>query len=150
MNSFELVIDDLTAKLNRPENRKCTKILEDLIKIFKALDNREIPPSGFSEILQRLNIALSTSLQLRTLKKIKNDLIHLLEQDFQLVGKGHYQSKWMAFGIMFGITLGPIFSAALNNYAFVGIGLPIGMAVGIALGAEKDKKAKEEGRVLDF
>jgi hypothetical protein len=38
----------------------------------------------------------------------------------------------------------------LDNYAFIGIGLPIGMSIGMAIGAGKDNQAKKEGRQLDI
>ena len=50
----------------------------------------------------------------------------------------------------FGMPLGVAFSVALDNFAFIGIGLPIGMSIGMALGAGMDKKAAKEGKQLDF
>lgn len=51
---------------------------------------------------------------------------------------------------VFGVPIGVAFGFGLSNMAFIGIGIPIGMSIGIGIGAAMDKKAKEEGRQLDF
>jgi hypothetical protein len=43
------------------------------------------------------------------------------------------------------VTLGFIISQALNELAFMGIGLPIGIGIGIAIGSGMDEKAKKAG-----
>jgi hypothetical protein len=42
-----------------------------------------------------------------------------------------------------------VFGIGLDNMAFLGLGLPIGLAIGAVLGLRMDKKAFEEGRQLD-
>ena len=37
-----------------------------------------------------------------------------------------------------------------NNLAFLGLGLPIGMVIGIALGSSKDQEALKKGLQLDI
>ncbi|MFD2597795.1 hypothetical protein ACFSQ3_02435 [Sphingobacterium corticis] len=39
---------------------------------------------------------------------------------------------------------------SVGNIGLLGIGLPIGMALGLAVRATMDKKAKQEGRQLDL
>lgn len=51
-----------------------------------------------------------------------------------------------AFGVPLGVALGLI----LDNMGLIGIGLPIGMLIGLAVGAHMDKKALDEGRQIDF
>tara|TARA_B110000285_G_C14957764_1_gene530080 strand:+ start:334 stop:675 length:342 start_codon:yes stop_codon:yes gene_type:complete len=107
--------------------------------------------SCLSSIITQLEDALQLrEVSKKQLAKIRSELITTLENEYGLVFKGHYQQKWMLYGIIFGLPFGTIFSAILKNYAFTGIGLPIGMGIGIAIGAEKDKKAAAEGRVLDL
>jgi len=50
----------------------------------------------------------------------------------------------------FGIPLGVAFGFSVGNLALLGIGIPIGMAIGIGFGTYLDKKAKEEGRQLQY
>ena len=49
---------------------------------------------------------------------------------------------------VFGIPLGVVFGTTQGNMAFIGIGIPIGLVMGVAIGSQKDKKAKEEGKQL--
>lgn len=50
----------------------------------------------------------------------------------------------------FGIPLGVAYVSIIGNMAFLSIGLPIGMVLGMAVGAGMDKKALKEGRQLDI
>jgi hypothetical protein len=57
----------------------------------------------------------------------------------------------MILGIaVFGIPIGVIFGASLDNMAYLAIGLPIGLVIGIGVGAVMDQKALKEGRQLDI
>lgn len=49
-----------------------------------------------------------------------------------------------------GRPLGVAVGASLRDMAFLAIGRPIGMVIGMDNGAGMDKKAGEEGRQLDF
>jgi len=151
MESFELVIADLQQKLDKPENQKYYKLLKWYIKAFKALDKKDISPNKFSAVLKSLNQELQfEDFKKAKLEKIKREFITTLEKEHQLIFKGHYQRKYMLYGIIFGVPFGTVFSSILNNYAFVGVGIPIGLAIGIALGVEKDDQAATEGKVLDM
>jgi hypothetical protein len=46
--------------------------------------------------------------------------------------------------------MGVAFGISLGNLGLLGLGLPIGMAVGVGVGSMMDKKALQEGRQLDF
>ena len=39
---------------------------------------------------------------------------------------------------------------ALGNMAFIGAGIPIGLAIGVGIGTNLDRKAAAEGRQLDI
>lgn len=43
------------------------------------------------------------------------------------------RTNYMALGVAFGLILGAAMGLALDNMAFVGAGLPIGVALGVAL-----------------
>lgn len=51
---------------------------------------------------------------------------------------------------IFGVPLGIAMAIGLNNWSFVGIGLPIGLAIGAGYGSQLDKKAAEENRQIDI
>ena len=46
--------------------------------------------------------------------------------------------------------MGVPFGLSIGNLGMLGIGLPIGMAIGVGVGSSMDKKAFNEGRQLDF
>jgi hypothetical protein len=77
--------------------------------------------------------------------------LRTLEKDYSIVPKNYHRNKWMGIGmLLYGVTFGLIFSALLDNYAFIGIGLPIGMTLGMAIGTNKDNNAKTQGLQLDI
>ena len=48
------------------------------------------------------------------------------------------------------LPLGVFVGLSFGNMGMIGLGFPIGMAVGIGVGSKMDKKAFTEGRQLDF
>lgn len=150
MESFESVIKNIERKLDQTENKKLFNSLEWYKKSFQALNEKSIDDDKLSSIISQVEAALQLREGVRKqLGKIRQELITTLEIDYGLYFKGHFQQKWMLYGIIFGIPFGTIFSAIIKNFAFTAIGLPIGMAIGIAIGIEKDNKAVNEGKVLD-
>jgi hypothetical protein len=51
---------------------------------------------------------------------------------------------------VFGVPIGVVMGTALGNMGFMGVGIGMGLAIGVAVGAGMDKKARDEGRQLDF
>ncbi len=51
---------------------------------------------------------------------------------------------------VFGLPLGVVFEASFGNMAFIGIGLPLGLVIGMAVGTGMDNKALEERIQLDL
>lgn len=87
----------------------------------------------------------------KQLGKSLTSILNLLEKELSLVPKNHYRNQWMAIGMSaFGIPMGAAFGLALDNMAFIGIGLPLGLTIGMAVGSQKDKQAATEGRQLNF
>jgi hypothetical protein len=151
MESFESVIKSLQRKLDQTESKKLFKSLEWYKKAFQALSEKSVSPEKLSSIVSQVEEALQfREVSRKQLGKIRREFITTLETDYGLFFKGHFQQKWMLYGMIFGLPFGTIFSAILKNFAFTGIGLPIGMAIGIAIGTEKDNKANSEGKVLDL
>ncbi|MBW2964761.1 hypothetical protein KY363_04840 [Candidatus Woesearchaeota archaeon] len=61
--------------------------------------------------------------------------------------EGHFLNLYMGYGIVLGTGFGIPFGLAIGNLAFFGVGLPIGLAIGSAIGAAKEKEAKEAGLI---
>lgn len=73
----------------------------------------------------------------------------IISQKFNLVKKRHYTWRYMALGIPLGMPLGLPFAAAIGKIGFgMIIGMPIGVIIGLIIGNHKDKKARNENRVL--
>ena len=73
----------------------------------------------------------------------------IIVQKFNLVKKRHYTWRYMALGIPLGMPLGLPIAAAIGKIAFgMIIGMPIGVIIGLIIGNHKDKKARNENRVL--
>ena len=80
----------------------------------------------------------------------QNEIVKLVERELKLVPIDYYRKLWLVLGMtVFGLPFGVVFAMALDNMAFIGIGLPIGLPIGIAIGSGMDAKAKEEGRQLE-
>ncbi len=122
-------------------------------QLLKALGDKEISESVLHSInaeIDKANQAESESALAKQLQKSFSNVLKIAEKDLNLVAKDHYRNMWLAIGMtVFGIPFGLIFGAALGNYGFIGIGLPIGFSIGIAIGTKKDKEAFEQGRQLN-
>lgn len=144
--------------ISRPSieiNDKLNKAYIQLIKLIEELNKRELSDEVVGDInnyVEGLNAIPDTDKKLRSeLRKKQSKIIHLVEKEHKLVPKNHYRNSWLVLGMsVFGVPMGLVFSLSLDNMAFIGIGLPIGMAVGIALGSTMDKKALETERQLDI
>ena len=75
----------------------------------------------------------------------------MLAQKLKIVPINYFRKTWFVLGMtVFGLPIGAALGFSLSNMAYLGIGLPVGMSIGLAMGANMDKKAKEEGRQLDI
>lgn len=142
---------------NRPDIDKNKKLHASYVQfdsLLMELRTKELPNETVNSINDGIDQVNSVSESEKELmKQIKNTqsrIIKLIEKKHKVVSKNHYRNTWLAVGMAaFGIPLGVAFGASLRNMAFLGIGLPIGMVIGIAVGTGMDKKAFEEGRQLD-
>lgn len=120
--------------------------------LLAALENRGHSEDDIASFLNQYREVLSASADgpsRSAIAKITNRLITHLERNHKLVLPDHYRNQWMALGMAaFGVPLGVAFGLALDNMAFLGIGLPIGLSIGLALGSSMDQKAQQEGRQL--
>ena len=148
-------INQLRRREDLGEDTKVKKAYLQFEKLLKLLSSRDLPEQVVVPIngdIDELNTIDNSGNALRKqLKKKQASILTLLEKECKLVPKNHYQGTWMAIGMaVFVVPLGVGFAFALDNMAFMGIGLPIGLSFGLAIGAGMDKKAFEEGRQIDF
>jgi len=123
-------------------------------KLLSALRQRAIP----EEVVASINEDVGTLNQMddsdkkwyKEMKKTRYRIVQRIHNKLKLVPKNYYRNQWMALGMtIFGLPLGIAFAFAIDNMAFLAIGLPIGMPIGMAIGANKDQQAAKEGRQLD-
>jgi hypothetical protein len=123
-------------------------------KLLSALRQRAIPEEQVSSInkdIGELNaMGDSDKKWYKEMKKVRHQIVNRVSKELKLVPKHYYRNQWMALGMtIFGLPLGVAFAFAIDNMAFLAIGLPIGMPIGMAVGANLDQKAAKEGRQLD-
>ncbi|MBI1183143.1 hypothetical protein GC194_02645 [bacterium] len=102
--------------------------------------------------IDNINSAVGSEKQYsKQLKKSQTKILINLERKMKLVTKNHYRNTWLPVGMTaLGLPIGTAFAMAIHNMAFVGVGLPIGLFLGMALGTKMDKKAAAEGRQIDL
>ena len=151
MENFQPFIKELEERANASDNANLTKWMTCSAKLLKALDERNIDPVSLQEELNILRRQLDADTKPNMIRSFYGKMTDSVRKKFNLVTPGYYQAAWMSIGMAaFGVPFGMIFSMALDNFAFLGIGLPIGISIGIAIGAAKDKKAKADGLQLDI
>lgn len=155
---FVLYVD---MNLNRLKNRpalqgegKAFKKQDKLNMLLAELETRILPESLSNTInkkVEKLNDLKGSEKELyKAYIKFQHSILRLIKEETGIVKKGHYKHMWTALGMSaFGIPLGAGFGLTLGNMGFLGIGLPFGMAIGTAIGVQKDKAAAAEGKVLD-
>lgn len=131
-----------------------TELLQ-LERLVIELNHRDIPEAVSEEINSRLealnHFQGSPKAYLQKMRSAKKGIFELLQKKTGLVPKNYYTNYWMPLGMtVFGLPLGTALFAATNNAAFIGIGLPLGLAIGSFYGRKLDKKATEEQKVLDL
>lgn len=135
------------------DNPKLNKAHDKLQALLGALKEKEVPDEIVQQINEWLDLLSEEDDANKLRKKINKvyfKIVNLVVQKVKLVPKQYYQNLWLAVGMSaFGIPIGVAFSVALDNFAFIGLGLPIGLSMGIAVGVGLDKKAEKEGRQLD-
>lgn len=143
---------DVSASELHAKNQGCYASLR---KLLDELEKRELPADmerRIDQLIETINDAnLSEKKSRKQIQSAKNSIIKSLEKQLKIVPKNYYRNLWMVLGMSaFGVPLGVAFGVALDNMAFIGIGLPIGMSIGLAVGGGMDEKAKKEDRQLNF
>ena len=148
MKAF-LKLDEKVVKILRENgNKKSTQLLA-LLEILAQKNLADTLVKAINQELENLN-AHSEKTLLKQLKKTQAVILKRIEKDEQLVTKYHFRNTWMSYGILIGSGLGSVLGMRANNMSLVGFWLPLGMVFGMAIGIEKDKRAKALGKQLDL
>ncbi len=141
-------------RLNAEKFQEEEKPALELQSLLKELRTRELSQASISSInleIDQLNSLPAEAITDKKIKAGKSAILKQLEKQENLVPKHYYATLWLPLGMTaFGLPLGVAVFVITGNAAFIGIGLPIGMAIGSFYGATLDKKAEKEGRVLNF
>jgi hypothetical protein len=141
-------------KLIEPIQRPAIKAIPKLAQTYaqfsgllNKLNENNLPDTVANEInkdIEELNsVSDSEKILRKQIRKKQGKIITFIEKELKFVVKNHYRNTWLAIGMS-------VFGSIFENMAFIGIGLPIGMVFGIALGTQMDKKAFAEGRQIDI
>ena len=150
-----MTLESLNVAIKTNSNPKVISHCNKLDDLLKAIEDKNIPIeqiNAINKLIQKSNNFEGTDKKLiKLLRKTDCAIISLLEKKLKYVPKNYYKNLWMALGMsVFGLPLGVAFSAVLNNYGFIGIGLPIGLVIGMALGKTLDKKAATNNLQLNI
>jgi hypothetical protein len=148
-------INELKQRAEIDQNTKSKEAYLQFEKLLNELRKKELPDATIEKINRNVEEVNSVADSGKTFRKKTREnqtrIIKTLEKEQKIVPKNYYRNIWMAIGMAaFGLPIGVAFGAALENMAFLAIGLPIGMTIGIGVGARMDKKALSEGRQLDI
>lgn len=137
---------------SRPKLRKKYKYLEQLMNELSTRELQEQVITLLNKEIEDLNtIPSGDKYFAKELRKKKNNVLKSLEKELKIVPKHYYRTLWMVLGMsVFGVPMGVAFGAALDNMAFLSIGIGAGMAIGVGIGSGMDEKAKKEGRQLNI
>lgn len=147
--------------ISLPESRrvdidpKTQKRISRLSFVIDELNKKHLPV----ETVRILNDTISTLLDMnprtpqypKALNKVLNKVLEIVREKHQIVTKNYYRNLWMPIGMSaFGLPIGVALSVAVDNFAFIGSMLPIGLVIGMAYGSQLDKKAADENKVIDM
>lgn len=136
-------------------SKNAKKYSENIYNCIESLKEKDLPETLIDFInieITKVNQSEWTPKQAG--KKIYYAYDRILNQvmkETKLVPPSHYQSTYMAMGMaVIGVPIGILYGLFMDNLAFLGLGLPIGLVLGMSWGRHLDEKAKKEGRQLEF
>ena len=135
------------------QNKKAYKSFSQFmgfLEVLKQQDLTDVVIEKLNTEIDKINSAPLKKLNTQ-IKRSQIKILQIIEKEQKLIPKNYYKKTWLALGMSaFGIPIGVAFGFALDNMAFLAIGLPIGLALGMVVGAQLDKKAEKEGRQMNI
>lgn len=127
IRDFQFLLSEISHKDLTPE------VEEKIEKIIEALNSWECYARGY----------------LKEIEKAKTKILKILHKDLGIVPRNYYTGLWLSLGTaIFGVPFGLIIFMATGKAAFLGVGLPLGMFLGLGIGAYLDRKAKENNKMI--
>ncbi len=145
----------LNVSLAIHQGEKVQKKITAFQNLLGELGERKLPEDVITAInahIKDLNgVTDSTEAYTKELRRKQAKILTILQKKCKIVSKHYYRNLWMVLGMStFGLPFGVVFGAVTDNMGLLGIGLPIGMCIGIAVGSFMDANAKKEGKQLEF
>lgn len=134
---------------------KVERSLRNYNKLLKQLQDKTLKPQTTQFITHQITTIESLNLQQkassRKINQSKRQLLSYLQKNEGIYAKNHFMTLYMAVGMTaMGLPAGIIFSFLIDNFAFIGLGLPIGLSLGLALGQKKDLQIKAKGKQINY
>lgn len=148
-------LNQITVTTGEIANSKAKESVDRLNQLIEELQSHKLPDDLVSKLNSEVERVNGLSPTDKSLRKEVQKAIHLFSKSIikeaKLVPKGYHQMLWTGIGMSaFGVPIGIGIGTALDNMAFLGIGLAFGLPIGMAVGAAMDEKAKKEGRQLNW
>lgn len=149
------MITPLKSRNNLDQTKGLEKLYIKYQSLIEELNDRAIPEDLMDQVNEEVaeleEITDSGKELKKVMKKSITRVLKLLREEIDLVAKNYHRNTWMALGMtIFGLPIGMGIATAIGNFGLFGAFLPVGMAIGIAVGTGIDKKALKEGRQLDI
>ncbi len=149
------MITPLKERRDLGDEKKLVRAYQKLQKLIEELNKKEINSersSSLSQEIEKVNMHRGADREL--LKKVKRayaKILNFARKELRLVPKNYYTGLWTSLGLsIWGLPIGMAISATLDNYGFIGLGLPFGLLIGMLVGQQADQKVKKEGRQLNI
>ena len=152
---MNIIIIELEERGNISENVKNSRVYYQFQELLSELRQKELPHRVVEIVnqdIEEINSAPLSNYELKVfIKQKQTKILKLIEKELNIVPQNHYQNMWVGLGMcVFGLPLGVVYGLFISNMSMLGLGLPVGLAIGVLLGAYLDKKAAKEGRQLDI
>lgn len=148
------MINQLKSRNNLDQTKGLEKLYTKYQSLIEELNDRAIPEDLMTQVNEQVvlldGIEESGKVLKKEMQKSYARVLKLLREEINLVAQNYHRDQWMVLGMsIFGLPIGMGIASAIGNFGLFAAFMPIGMAIGIAIGAGMDKKAMEEGRQLD-
>ncbi|SDL68976.1 hypothetical protein SAMN04488034_10816 [Salinimicrobium catena] len=133
-------------KLILPEKEKGN--IRDFQELINAINSKALSSETAEKVQNKVNHLNawegSSKSFVKELKKVKKRGFGDPSEKQKLVPEKYYATLWMPLGMsVFGLPIRVAISALTGKISFIGIGLPLGMAIGSFYGVYLDKKAEK-------
>lgn len=149
-------LQKLERRTGSDQNKKLTKAYDGISNLIEALSKKDLPQDiakSINDDITNINFFKGTNNDLvKHLRKTNKQILEGIEKKLGLVKKNHYQTTWMAYGMLIGIVFTSVSQNFMEDASWnsPAMGISMGLLFGIVAGKNRDKKAEKEGVQLDF